>query len=129
MICLVFWLLPPGTATNFRGEKKPEKKEETHVMTQAELQAQVMAFADRFVAIIPPGIGAYQEQAPPPKNYKSVFNMAVYSMASAFTIAAGSNPVGALLDMVAMITLGRIVFEENFQKNSVPNLNRKTSTG
>jgi hypothetical protein len=103
-------------------KKKTDRGDKPAQMTEAELQSQVMAFADRFVAIIPPGIGAYQEQAPPPENYKFVFSMAVYSMASAFTIAAESNPVGALLDMVAMITLGRIVFEENLQKKFGPQL-------
>ena len=61
-----------GTAQ--AAKKKTDRGDKPAQMTEAELQAQVMAFADRFVAIIPPGIGAYQEQAPPPENYKSVFS-------------------------------------------------------
>ena len=101
---------------NTGGEGKPP------VMTQAELQAQVMAFADRFVSIIAAAVGTYRAQDPPPENYKFVLNLGTYSMSSAFTIAAESNPVGGLLDMVAMITLGRIIFEENLQKKFGPQL-------
>jgi predicted DNA-binding ribbon-helix-helix protein len=40
----------------------------------------------------------------------------VYSVADAFTIAAGPNPATAFLDMVVMVTLGRMVFEEHYAK-------------
>ncbi len=96
---------------------KTSDPEDGATTTEAELQSQVMAFADRYVAIINAGVNAYLAQAPPPENYRSVFNVAVYSMSSAFTIAAESNPAGSLLDMIAMVTLGRIIFEENWKKN------------
>jgi hypothetical protein len=37
-----------------------------------------------------------------------------YSAADAFTIAAGPKPVAAFLDMVVMVTLGRMVFEQHY---------------
>ncbi len=40
----------------------------------------------------------------------------VYSIAAAFTIAAESDPDAALLDMVVMVTLGRMIFEEQWLK-------------
>ncbi|MHC4639452.1 MAG: hypothetical protein ACYTBV_18440 [Planctomycetota bacterium] len=40
----------------------------------------------------------------------------MYSVADAFTIAAGPNPATAFLDMVVMVTLGRMVFEEHYAK-------------
>jgi len=97
-------------------KKKNDREDSPALMTQVELQAQVMAFADRFTSIISAAVGAYQVQAPSPENYKFVLSLTAYSMSSAFTIAAESNPVGALLDMVAMISLGRIIFEENLQE-------------
>jgi len=100
--------------------KKNTSKDKAIKISEAELQSQVMAFADRYVSIINAAITEYQAQAPPMEDYKSVNTIGVYSMASAFTIAAESNPVGALLDMVTMVTLGRIVFEENLREKYGP---------
>ncbi|MDX2452706.1 hypothetical protein [Desulfosarcina sp.] len=90
-----------------------KKGPESETMTEAELQSQVMAFADRFISLISSGITPYKSQSPPPEEYKFVHSLTVYSFSSAFTVAAQASPVGALLDMVAMVTLGRIIFEEN----------------
>jgi len=103
-------------------KKTNAPKDITVKMSKAELQSQVMAFADRFVAIIAAAFRVYQAQAPPPESYKFVLDIGAYSMASAFTIAAESNPVGALLDMVTMVTLGRIIFEENLREKFGPQL-------
>ncbi|MCK4793803.1 MAG: hypothetical protein KAV87_59290 [Desulfobacteraceae bacterium] len=101
---------------------KTGREDSPAVMTEAELQSQVMAFADRFVSIITAAFNAYEAQEPPPEDYKSVFSIVAYSMSSAFTIAAESNPAGALLDMISMVTLGRIIFEENMQEKFGPQL-------
>jgi hypothetical protein len=103
-------------------KKKKGREDRPTVMTEAELQAQVMAFADRFVAITATAVGIYREQAPSPEDYKGVLNISAYAMAAAYVVAAESNPVGALLDMITMITLGRIIFEENLQEKFGPQL-------
>jgi len=94
-------------------EKKSGTKGDPAVMTQADLQSQVMAFADRSFSIITSAYSAFDAQAPPTDNHKQILNICTYSISSAFTIAAQSNPVGALLDMVVMVTLGRIIFEDD----------------
>ncbi len=94
-------------------EKKNDTKGDLAVMTQAELQSQVMAFADRYFSIMTSAYNAFEAQAPPTENHKQILNICTYSISSAFTIAAQSNPVGALLDMVVMVTLGRIIFEDD----------------
>lgn len=94
-------------------DKKKDTKDAPHVMTQAELQSQVMAFADRYLSIIVAAFNAYEAQTPAPEDYKRLLSVCTYSMSSAFTIAAEPNPVGALLDMVTMVTLGRIIFEDS----------------
>lgn len=114
LIFILTGIAPAATKKNY--------PEDGATMTEAELQSQVMAFADRYVSIISAGVNAYQAQDPPPENYRSVLSVAVYSMSSAFTIAAESNPAGSLLDMIAMVTLGRIIFEENWQKKLGPQL-------
>ena len=90
-------------AVTVQAAEKNSRAEGRAVMTEAELQAQVMAFADRFTSIISAGLQEYKAQAPSPESYKPVFTLVAYSMSSAFTIAAESKPVGALLDMIAMV--------------------------
>jgi hypothetical protein len=102
--------------------KKKSVPENGTTMSEAELQSQVMAFADRFIPLILSGITPYQRQAPPPEEYKRVYSLTVYSFSSAFTIAAQASPVGGLLDMVAMVSLGRIIFEEDLLEEYGPEL-------
>lgn len=111
MICLMFWLLSLDTATSFGNEKK-----QTYVMTESELQFQLMSFADRFSSVILQGIGHYGASTPSIENFEIVKSHIVYAAASAFTIAAKPDPDVALLDMVAMVTLGRMVLEEHWVK-------------
>jgi len=94
-----------------KGEKK---KEESYVMTEAELQAHLMGFADRFAAYISQGFETYDELAPPLESRRIVQGDAVYSMYAAFLIAAEEDPDPALLDMVVMVTLGRLIYEEHW---------------
>jgi hypothetical protein len=95
-------------------EKSKKKKEESYVMTEAELQAHLMGFADRFAAYISQSFETYDELSPPLESRRVVLKDAVYSMYSAFTIAADADPDAALLDMVVMVTLGRLIYEEHW---------------
>jgi hypothetical protein len=106
------------TETGYGAQKKDKekKKDTTYSMTEAELQAQVMAFADRYSAVISSADREYQARSPSPQNRRTIRNQLVYSLADAFTIAAGPNPDAAFLDMVVMVTLGRMVFEEHYAK-------------
>jgi len=85
-------------------------------MTEAELQGHVMAFADRYWSIMNSAGIAYVENSPSPDNRRIVKAQLVHSAADAFTIAAGPKPVAAFLDMVVMVTLGRMVFEQHYTK-------------
>jgi len=91
--------------------REKASKDATAAMSQAELQSQVMAFADRYFSIMIAGFNEYRAQSPPPEEYKELLTICTYSVSSAFTIAAEPNPVGALLDMTVMVTLGRIIFQ------------------
>ena len=110
-----------SASSSAAADKKAPKTDST-VMTEAELQAQVMAFADRYTSIVTSGITAYREQKPPPDDYRHVLSLASYSLSSAFTIAAEPSPVGGLLDMITMVTLGRIIFEEDLLERYGPAL-------
>jgi hypothetical protein len=87
-----------------------------NVMTEAELQGYVMAFADRYWSMMNSAGIAYVENQPSPENRRIIKALLVYSAADAFTIAAGPKPVAAFLDMVVMVTLGRMVFEQHYVK-------------
>jgi hypothetical protein len=49
-------------------KKGKEKKEETYVMTEGQLQSHIMGFADRFAAYLIQGFESYDETEPPPEN-------------------------------------------------------------
>lgn len=110
-----------SASSSVAADKKAPKIDST-AMTEAELQAQVMAFADRYTSIVTSGITAYRKQDPPPEDYRFVLSLASYSLSSAFTIAAEPSPVGALLDMITMVALGRIIFEEDLLEQYGPAL-------
>ena len=91
-------------------------KKESFVITEVELQSKLMSFTDRFYTKIVQAFKNYDEKSPPPQNRRIVLTDTTYAMASAFTIAAETNPTVALLDMLAMVTLGRIIYEQHWQK-------------
>jgi len=64
----------------------------------------------------PQALDDYDAQSPLPQHRRVVLSDIVYSMASAFTIAAEADPDAALLDMLVMVTLGRMVYEEFYQE-------------
>jgi hypothetical protein len=67
------------------GQKKDQKKkEETYVMNEAELQAHLMSFADRFAAYISQGFETFDELTPSLESRRIVQGDAVYSMYAAF---------------------------------------------
>ena len=92
-------------------KKEKSTKDPAAVMTQAELQSQVMSYADRFASIVTTAFGAYDDQAPLAENRRTVLKTVMYSISAAYTIAAESDPEVALLDLVSMVTLGRLIYE------------------
>jgi hypothetical protein len=85
-----------------------------YAITELELQDQLMAFADRLAAFIAPAIEAFEARSPDLKERRSVLITAVHTMSSGYIIAAEPNPEAALLDMYAMVVLGRMIYEAHF---------------
>jgi len=83
--------------------------------TQLELQSQLMSFADQLAAIL--GQARYEVSVDQPDvNVRTLVRTDLtLSLASAFTIAASANPEIGLLDMVVMVTLGRMIYEERWR--------------
>jgi len=86
------------------------------VMTEVELQSELMSYADRFASIITQALEDYETLNPPPQARQIILSDLVYSLSSVYTVAAEPNPQVGLLDMVAITTLGRIVYEDNMRR-------------
>ena len=114
LIVLVSLFVVDIAAAQQKGSKG--KKDAAIVIDEAELQGQMMAFADRYWSIMNSAAIQYFDQKTPTASLHIVRALLTYSAADAFTIAAGPKPVAAFLDMVVMVTLGRMVFEEHFAK-------------
>ena len=107
---ILVWVATACAATGTPGVERTG----TYVMTEVELQAELMGFADRFATIMIQALEDFQLAAPSPDLRRIVLEDTIYTIASAYTIAAEPNPDVALLDMVAMVTLGRMIYEEHW---------------
>jgi hypothetical protein len=114
---IVTGLISCNACAGFGAREKAANASETpQVMTEAELQSMIMSFADRYTAILSQALYEFDSSKPSKEKRRPVRHTIVYSMSSAFTIAAESDPDVALLDMVVMVTLGRLIFEEHWKK-------------
>jgi hypothetical protein len=93
-------------------EKGEDTEKKPYAMKEAELQSRVMSFADRFSAIMITAIQKYEALKPSKENHLKVMSIIAYSLSNAYIIAGESDPDVALLDMLSMITLGRIILEK-----------------
>ncbi len=109
-------VIAAGVSHGAKKKDKEKKKDRAYVMTEAELQSQVMGFADRYVSMMVAAMSQYDDRSPSPENRRLIHSHIVFSISNAFTIAAAPDPDLALLDMIVMVTLGRMVFEEHWMK-------------
>ncbi len=80
------------------------------------VQVGVMRFADTFAARITQSARDFAQNAGTPEAYIQAMNWTVGQCTAAFTIATGANPNANMLDMLVLVTLGRIVHEEHFMQ-------------
>ena len=110
-LTLMFFL----TAQTFCLAAKKDKQKD-YVMTEIELQSELMSYADRFASIITQALEDFETLNPQPQARQFILSDLVYSISSVYTIAAEPNPQVGLLDMVAVTTLGRIIYEDNMRR-------------
>lgn len=103
-------------ATQSIGLAAKKGKKKGFVMTEVELQSELMSYADRFASIITQSFEDYEELRPKPQARQFILSHLVYSITSVYTIAAEPNPQVGLLDMVAVTTLGRMIYEDNMRR-------------
>jgi len=91
-------------------------KQKDFVMTEIELQSELMSYTDRFASIITQAFEDYEDLKPKPKARQFILSDLVFSISSMYTIAAEPNPQVGLLEMVAVTTLGRIIYQDNMRR-------------
>ena len=115
-IFVSFIILSLISIGDIQAKKKKSKKNTNSVISEAELQGQMMAFADRYWSIMSSVSREYLANSPSPENLREIRTQLTYSAVDAYTIAADPKPVAAFLDMVVMVTLGRMIFEQHYLK-------------
>ncbi|MDJ0875828.1 MAG: hypothetical protein QNJ02_11205 [Desulfobacterales bacterium] len=93
-------------------KEEKDTKEKSYVITEAQLQSHLMSFADRLASIMDMTIAKFEILNATGTSRYEVLELMTFTLHQAFLIAAESDPDVALLDMVSMVTLGRIFFEE-----------------
>jgi cytochrome c556 len=111
-ICLLFLLLPVNVCS--AAQTRPEGNEPlvTTIMTQEELQAAVISYANRFIATVGQAAFRFEEKLPTPEARLIAAARKVYSLSAVTEIAAGPQPGAAMLDLVVTATLNRMVWED-----------------
>lgn len=99
--------MQPGTSWAAKKQRQAET-----VITEAELQLELMSYADRYAASVAQAIDDVERLDPPTETRRVVLGDMVFSAAAAFTTAADPEVDLALLDLVVMTTLGRMVWED-----------------
>ena len=99
---------PGKVASGLMGgdKKQPEK------LPPSLIQAGVMRFADTFASRITQATQEFADKAGTPEARIQAMTWSIGQNTSAFTIATGPNSRIAMLDMIVLVTLGRMVHEE-----------------
>ncbi len=97
------------------GDAGKKQKQDEYVVTEAELQLELMSYADRYASVAAQAVDDSERMGSSLETRRVILADLVYSAAAAFTIAAEPYPQLALLDLVVMTTMGRLVFEDYWQ--------------
>jgi len=106
-----------GEAPVQMGDKQAGKQEQgdQRNVTRAQIQTTLMDFADRFASSVATYASDFENELTSPKARLTASRLRFYPLASAFQIAPGPDPGVALLDMVVLVTLSRIIWEEHWR--------------
>jgi len=100
------------TAAAISSTSGSASSENVDQMTQEELQAAVLSYARRYIAVIGQAATQLEEAIPTDQARLNAARRKVYSISAVVETAAGPNPGSALLDLVVNVTLSRMVWED-----------------
>ena len=115
LLILAIVTMAGGDIQGATAEKEKDAKEKTYAINEAQLQSHLMSFADRLASIMDMAIAKFEGLNPTGKTRYEVLELMTFTLHQGFLIAGESDPDVALLDMLSMVTLGRIFFEEEGQ--------------
>ena len=115
LLILAILTIAGGDIQGATAEKDKDAKEKTYAINEAQLQSHLMSFADRLASIMDMAIAKFEGLNPTGKTRYEVLELMTFTLHQGFLIAGESDPDVALLDMLSMVTLGRIFFEEEGQ--------------
>jgi hypothetical protein len=101
-----------GAAYPARADQSPEHH--PGVGREA-LQAEVINYAERFLAVVGQAAYVFGKELPTPQARLVSARRKVFTLNAAVTIAAGPDPAAALLDMVVLASLSRMVWQDYWQ--------------
>jgi hypothetical protein len=115
-------LLGRDTGVTSRPHEAPPVEEDTDELalkwkdlSPAELHSALLSYADRYMEGIAEAVDGVLERGLDSKTKKLFQGTKVVYVSSAMTIAAEPNPGISLLDMTVMVSLQRIVWEEEWE--------------
>jgi len=112
LILLGLFILP--AVGIFTGEARAGEESEEDIIR---VQGLVMNFADSYASNMLQSNTVFQQQFSDMTARTNFMQMTLYSMSSAYDIASGPYARRSLVDMVVLVTLQRIVWEEHWQPN------------
>jgi len=83
-------------------------------VTQVELQADLMAFADEYLTAVAQTADEFMARAKTPRERAEVLAWKVWQSTGAVTKASSGPPAAGLMDMVAMVVLSRTAVEKTW---------------
>lgn len=111
-LLLVFALITVFGSVVHGAKKGKDRSKDQYTIDEATLQSHLMSFADGFFSIMASEFTQYIALKPSKKNRYEVQRMVTYSVSQAYIIASEEDPGVAMLDVISMVMLGRIIFEE-----------------
>jgi hypothetical protein len=109
-ICLLIVI----TAPLFVGEAQAKDKGKSDIIRVHRL---VMNFADNYAANMLQSNNIFKQRISDASARAEFMNMTLFSISTAYDIASGYSPHHKLVNMMVLVTLQRIVWEEHWQPN------------
>jgi hypothetical protein len=100
-------------AGNATAEAKKKQTEQDAAQARAELQSAVMRFSDHLASRLVEGFSEVEKQDLPTEVWRVAFEDLLFATQAAYTIAVDPSPRAAVLDLVVLVSLGRIAYEDD----------------
>ncbi|HIJ54886.1 MAG TPA: hypothetical protein HPQ03_02045 [Deltaproteobacteria bacterium] len=114
LLCLILLL---SVTTELWAMKQEGSNKTDSQLTPAQLRSELMNFADRYTQYLSQASIEFKLREPRIHSRQISLSTNFLEASAAFDIAGGQNPDTALLDMVVLVTLQRMVWEEYWKPN------------